>query len=64
VSSVDECREIVRDFDNVAKMHGYRDFAELAAKVEVKSVDDAVKLVKAILIYRDCVKLLREAGQA
>jgi uncharacterized protein YgfB (UPF0149 family) len=64
MSSVDECKEIIRDFDNVARIHGYRDFAELAAKVEVKSVDDAVKLVKAILVYRDCIKLLKEAGQA
>jgi uncharacterized protein YgfB (UPF0149 family) len=62
-SNVDECREIVRDMDNFARMHGYRDFAELAAKVEVKSVDDAVNLVKAILIYRECKKVLSEAGQ-
>jgi hypothetical protein len=42
-------------------MHGYSDFAELAVKVNVKSVDDAVKLVGAILAYRECLKLLREA---
>ena len=63
MSSVDECREIVRDVDNVARLHGYKDFAELAAKVNVKSVDDAIKLIKAILAYRECLKLLREAGQ-
>ena len=61
MSSVEECREIVRDMDDVAKKHGYSDFAELAVKINVKSVDEAVKLVKAILIYRDCLKLLKEA---
>lgn len=61
--SVEECREIVRDMDNFAKMQGYSDFAELAAKVDVKSVDDAIKLIKAILAYRECKKVLEAAGQ-
>ena len=59
--SVGECRDLVESMDNVAKKHGYSDFAELATKINVKSVDEAVKLVKAILIYRDCLKLLKEA---
>jgi hypothetical protein len=49
--------------DNVAKKHGYRDFAELATKVNVKSVDDAIKLIKAILAYRECKKVLEATGQ-
>jgi len=61
--SVGECRDLVESMDNVAKKHGYRDFAELATKVNVKSVDDAIKLIKAILAYRECKKVLEAAGQ-
>jgi uncharacterized protein YgfB (UPF0149 family) len=59
---VDECREIVRDMDNFARMHGFRDFAELAMKIDVKSVDEAVKLIGAILTYRECRRILAMGG--
>jgi hypothetical protein len=64
MSSADECRDLVESLDKFAKMHGYSDFAELVAKVNVKSVDEAIKIIKAILTYRECIKLIREGGLA
>ena len=60
--SVGECRDLVESMDNVAKKHGFRDFAELAAKIDVKSVDEAVKLIEAILTYRECRRILAMGG--
>jgi hypothetical protein len=59
--SVGECRDLVERMDNLAKTHGFRDFAELAAKVNVKSVDEAVKLIEAIVLYRKCVESLNQS---
>jgi hypothetical protein len=60
--SVDECRDLVERMDNLARMHGFRDFAELAMKIDVKSVDEAVKLIEAILTYRECRRILAMGG--
>jgi hypothetical protein len=59
--SVDECRDLVERMDNLARMHGFRDFAELAMKIDVKSVDDALKLIEAIVLYRKCVEALNQS---
>jgi hypothetical protein len=62
MSTIGECRDLVERMDNLARMHGFRDFAELAAKIDVKSVDEAVKLIEAIVLYRECRRILAMGG--
>ena len=56
--SSDECRDLVGKLDDLAKLKGYRDFAELVAKINVKTADEALKLIEAMVLYRKCKALM------